>query len=61
MTKRNRPWGYQSGNDEGKPDWQLDPQTLAVRGGLARTGFGETSEAAFLNSGFTYDLSLIHI
>ena len=55
MTKRNRPWGYQQGNDEGKPDWQLDPQTLAVRGGLARTGFGETSEAAFLNSGFTYD------
>lgn len=28
---------------------------MAVRSGLARTGFGETSEALFLNSGFTYD------
>jgi O-succinylhomoserine sulfhydrylase len=26
-----------------------------VRGGLARSGFGETSEALFLTSGFTYD------
>lgn len=55
MTKRNRPWGYQKPIDASAPDWQLDPQTIAVRGGLARTGFGETSEALFLNSGFTYD------
>ena len=27
---------------------------MAVRGELTRTGFGETSEALFLNSGFTY-------
>jgi O-succinylhomoserine sulfhydrylase len=26
-----------------------------VRGGLVRSGFGETSEALFLNSGFTYE------
>ncbi len=29
--------------------------TQLVRGGLARSGFGETSEALFLNSGFVYD------
>ena len=29
--------------------------TVAVRGGLARSGFGETGEALYLNSGFTYD------
>lgn len=32
--------------------WQ--PDTLAVRGGLARTGFDETAEALFLTSGFVY-------
>ncbi len=55
MTKRNRPWGYQTGHDESKPEWQLHPDTQAIRGALSRTGFGETSEALFLNSGFTYD------
>ncbi len=29
--------------------------TRLVRGGLARSAFGETSEAVFLNSGFVYD------
>ena len=29
--------------------------TKLVRGGLERTGFGETSEALYLNSGFVYD------
>ncbi|MCG8598398.1 MAG: O-succinylhomoserine sulfhydrylase [Kiloniellales bacterium] len=29
--------------------------TRLVRGGLERSGFGETSEALFLNSGFVYD------
>ncbi len=33
----------------------LRPQTLLVRGGLDRTGFGETSEPIFLNSGFVYE------
>mgnify|MGYP003331029033 CR=1 FL=1 len=47
-------WGDQGTNHRADPDWILDPQTLSVRGGLARTGFGETSEALFLNSGFTY-------
>ena len=55
MTKRTRPWGYQD-NPNAKPaNWALHPDTVAVRGGLARTGFGETGEALFLNSGFTYD------
>jgi O-succinylhomoserine sulfhydrylase len=55
MTKRNRPWGYQAPVD-GKPaDWELHPDTVAVRGGLARSGFGETGEAMYLTSGFTYD------
>jgi len=32
----------------------LHPDTLLVHGGTLRTPFGETSEALFLNSGFTY-------
>src|SRR5690606_33672757 len=32
----------------------LSPQTLAGRGGQARTTFDETSEALFLTSGFVY-------
>ena len=55
MTKRNRPWGYQDPIKGSQPAWDLHPDTMAVRSGLARTGFGETSEALFLNSGFTYD------
>lgn len=47
-------WGYQEPNQRPAPDWKLDPQTSQVRAGLARSGFGETSEALFLNSGFTY-------
>ncbi|MEO7268890.1 MAG: O-succinylhomoserine sulfhydrylase [Knoellia sp.] len=31
------------------------PETLAVRGGLTRSGFDETSEAMFLTSGFVYE------
>jgi len=34
---------------------QLDPETLAVRGGLDRSEFGETAEALYLTSGFVYD------
>ena len=30
------------------------PRTLAVRGGLARSGFHETAEALYLTSGYTY-------
>ena len=47
-------WGSQPESSRPKPDWELDLQTQLVRAGLARTGFGETSEALFLNSGFTY-------
>jgi O-succinylhomoserine sulfhydrylase len=47
-------WGDQGANHRPDPAWELDPQTVAVRGGLVRSGFGETSEALFLNSGFTY-------
>ncbi|MEY4497474.1 MAG: hypothetical protein RLZZ364_779, partial [Actinomycetota bacterium] len=47
-------WGYQPRNNRPAPDWKLNSQTESVRAGLARTGFGETSEALFLNSGFTY-------
>jgi O-succinylhomoserine sulfhydrylase len=52
MSKK--PWGYQPINERPEPDWQLNPQTDAVRAGLARSGFGETSEALYLTSGFTY-------
>jgi O-succinylhomoserine sulfhydrylase len=34
---------------------QLRPDTLAVRGGVDRSGFFETAEAMFLTSGFVYD------
>ena len=47
-------WGYQPRNQRPAPDWVVNPQTDAVRAGLARSGFGETSEALYLNSGFTY-------
>jgi len=55
MTKRTRPWGYSDLTEAQLPDWELQPDTLAVRGGLARSGFGEGAEALYLNSGFTYD------
>ena len=51
MSKK--PWGYQPAERD-EPTWELHPQTHAVRTGLARSGFGETSEALYLNSGFTY-------
>jgi O-succinylhomoserine sulfhydrylase len=50
----NDAWGYQPRSNRPAPDWEVNSQTDAVRAGLARTGFGETSEALFLNSGFTY-------
>jgi len=34
---------------------KLQPQTKMVRGGTLRSNFGETSEAIFLNSGFSYN------
>ena len=34
-------------------NWQ--PATQAVRSGTQRTEYGETSEALFLTSGYTYD------
>jgi len=55
MTQRSRPWGYQNPVDGKQPGWELHPDTLAVRAGLARSGFGETGEALYLSSGFTYD------
>ena len=47
-------WGYQPRNARQEPDWEINPQTAAVRAGLARSGFGETAEALYLSSGFTY-------
>ena len=47
-------WGYQDRPKRSEPDWDINPQTAAVREGLARSGFGETSEALYLTSGFTY-------
>ena len=48
------PWGYRPRNQREEPQWDLHLQTHAIRSGLARSGFGETSEALYLNSGFTY-------
>jgi O-succinylhomoserine sulfhydrylase len=47
-------WGYQPRNSRQEPNWEINPQTAAVRAGLARSGFGETAEALYLSSGFTY-------
>ena len=47
-------WGYQPRNARQEPDWEINPQTAAVRAGLARSVFGETGEALYLSSGFTY-------
>jgi O-succinylhomoserine sulfhydrylase len=52
MSKR--PWGYQPRPEKSEPNWEVHSQTHSVRAGLARSGFGETSEALYLNSGFTY-------
>lgn len=38
---------------EGTKGWR--PDTLAVRAGLSRSGFHETSEALYLTSGFVYE------
>ena len=55
MTQHHRPWGYHGPAGEAKVDWELHPDTLAVRAGLARSGFNETGEAMYLTSGFTYN------
>lgn len=34
---------------------QFSPDTIAVRGGLTRSGFAETAEAMYLTSGFVYE------
>ncbi|MBL8671139.1 MAG: O-succinylhomoserine sulfhydrylase [Alphaproteobacteria bacterium] len=34
---------------------KLSPRTIAVRGGLNRSAFGETAEALYLTSGFSFD------
>ena len=47
-------WGFQEPVDRPAQQWEINSQTAAVRAGLARSGFGETSEALYLNSGFTY-------
>lgn len=52
MSKR--PWGYQPLPERPDPQWTLHSETQAVRAGLARSGFGETAEALYLTSGFTY-------
>lgn len=36
-------------------DQQFAPDTIAVRGGLSRSGFEETAEALYLTSGFVYE------
>ena len=41
-----------SGPDDPTDRWR--PDTLAVRAGTERSGFGETSEALFVTSGFVY-------
>jgi len=42
-------------DDRRAPRADLRPDTLAVRGGLVRSQFNETSEALFLTQGYVYD------
>jgi len=48
----NGPDVNEAGASEMGRTWR--PDTVAVRGGLARSGFDETSEAIFLTSGYVY-------
>ncbi len=43
-----------SADSRGFEDNEFDRETLAVRGGLARSQFDETAEALFLTSGYVY-------
>jgi O-succinylhomoserine sulfhydrylase len=54
MSVSKEVWGYHEHPQRREPNWEVNSQTAAVREGLARSGFGETSEALYLNSGFTY-------
>lgn len=45
-----------SGDDASR---EFAPDTLAVRGGLSRSGFDETAEALYLTSGFVYETAEI--
>ena len=54
MSGKERPWGYRENLHGKNPDWELHPDTESVRAGLSRSGFGETGEALYLSSGFTY-------
>ena len=55
MTQSERPWGYREHTHVKNTEWQLHPDTEIIRAGLARSGFGETGEALYLTSGFTYE------
>ncbi len=54
MSGKERPWGYRENLHGKNPDWELHPDTESIRAGLSRSGFGETGEALYLSSGFTY-------
>jgi len=54
VSGKERPWGYRENLHGKNPDWELHPDTESVRAGLSRSGFGETGEALYLSSGFTY-------
>ncbi|BAE53029.1 Cystathionine beta-lyase/cystathionine gamma-synthase [Paramagnetospirillum magneticum AMB-1] len=48
-------FGGPMNSNDSKPSRTWRPRTRAVRGGLSRTNFCETSEAVFMNSGYVYD------
>jgi len=54
VSGKERPWGYRENLHGKNPDWELHPDTESIRAGLSRSGFGETGEALYLSSGFTY-------
>jgi O-succinylhomoserine sulfhydrylase len=54
VSGKDRPWGYRENLHGKNSDWELHPDTESIRAGLSRSGFGETGEALYLSSGFTY-------
>jgi O-succinylhomoserine sulfhydrylase len=54
MRDDHPPWAARDADGRHRDARALRPDTVAVRGGLRRTEFDETSEALFLTSGYVY-------
>jgi cystathionine beta-lyase/cystathionine gamma-synthase len=55
VTHGDHASGWGPSGEDGDPTAGWRPDTLAVRGGLARSDFDETAEALYLTQGYVYD------